>query len=1049
MKPGAAQARKLIPYQGLKGKFLVAFLTIIGVSAVVSCAIVSNYEGRVHRDSLKNKGTSFSRFVADFSKDPLLNHDTIALDNIVKSITSDSEVAYALVYDLNAELLTGFFPSINLKNGTVRAVLKRMPKGRPLAESIAGLRNDEGVREVTEVVTVDTQKIGTVVIGLSETRINKVIERSLGFVLLGNLAGCGIALLFLLVMQRVFINPILRLAGVMKGVTGSKDYSLRVSGISNDELGDLSAGFNNMLEEVQSRDAELKAHRDNLENEVVLRTQELMKEKEALAGMEERFRQVAAESGEFIWEVDASGRYTYASPLAEKVYGYPPEEIVGKKHFYEFFPEEVRDEVKKGALEIFAQKAAFKDFVNPVVNRWGERVLLSTSAMPILGGQGQLLGYRGVDRDITLQRKAEDAIARTLAELQIAKEKADLASRSKSQFLANISHEIRTPLNAILGFGNLLQGTTLDPAQKDYVDTITDSGTVLLSLVNDVLDIAKIEADSVQIEKISFDLEDLVGSVLKMVKPSAGGKALDLSYEFPSGRPSCFMGDPTRIYQILMNLTGNAVKFTERGEIRVVVTVDGASDGPGRVQRVRLAVIDTGIGIPPDKLGAIFEVFTQADETTTRKYGGTGLGLSIARSLARKMGGDIEVFSKDGKGSEFTLTLPLEIAPPSAGGDDLAAIKGRKIAIVDDSEIALKLFEKYCKESGMDVVFLASRAEQLLAWLEHAQDLPAIILTDIVMPEMNGIVLARRLRESERFRRIKIIAITADASPEIAEALQRIDLNGFLSKPVLRQKLLGTMAAVLGVVPAGKTASPRNAPAGASLLGVRVLAVDDKSSNQKLLKVYLDVFGCISDFASNGQEAVEKIRKNTYDICLMDIQMPVMGGLEAAELLRRDVNRDIPILALTASAMKADEQKALDSGMNGYLTKPIDIRKLEELLLKWTKGPRAPAVPWDKARAREALGMDEASFNGLFRAFLIEVDEDMQKLAAAIASDDNISIAQIGHGIKGMAANLRVTRVQEAARELESLARDGQDKHLITIKAAVLKQELDSLRQIA
>ncbi|RKY36202.1 MAG: hypothetical protein DRP78_04215 [Candidatus Omnitrophota bacterium] len=535
-------------------------------------------------------------------------------------------------------------------------------------------------------------------------------------------------------------------------------------------------------------------------------------------------------------------------------------------------------------------------------------------------------------------------------ELRFAKEKAELASKSKSQFLANMSHEIRTPMNAILGFADLLQNTELNNIQKDYVSTLKSSGDLLLALINDILDISKIEAGSVQIEKIGFDLEYLAESVLKIIKAKIRGTDIEFLFEYAPDIPAYFMGDPTRIRQIILNLLSNAVKFTEQGEIKVTVKALKVNAGVGGVQTLELSVKDTGIGIPLDKQEAVFKLFTQADESTTRKFGGTGLGLSISKALAKKMGGGIKVRSEVGKGSEFIVTLQLETAEPVAKKDisllNIDALKGKRIAIVDDNQNALKLAEAYCRESSMDVVFLTDRAGKILTWLEEQHDLPEIILSDIMMPEMDGMVLAKRIREQDKYSGIKLIAVTSDVRPGSAGESQQAGFDGYLPKPIIRQELIKVIQTTLGDKRKEKEIVTRHTAEELSLTnrpqtdlkGVRVLVVEDQPTNQKLMKVYLNMFGCVSDYANNGQEAVEKIKNNRYDLCLMDIQMPVMGGLEATEFIRKEVNKDIPIIALTAAAMKEDKDKARSSGMNDYLVKPIDHKKLKEMILKWGRG---------------------------------------------------------------------------------------------------------------
>jgi signal transduction histidine kinase/CheY-like chemotaxis protein len=535
---------------------------------------------------------------------------------------------------------------------------------------------------------------------------------------------------------------------------------------------------------------------------------------------------------------------------------------------------------------------------------------------------------------------AQKELVKKAEKLSELKDKAEDATRAKSDFLANMSHEIRTPMNAVIGFGELLKNTSLDQQQKDYADTICASGELLISLINDILDMSKIESRKIALEEIDFDFEYLLGSVLKIVRQRVGSKPVDLNLLYPENVPRNFKGDPTRIRQIFLNLVGNSIKFTDKGDITISVAfAPGNVDGQG-MSTLLLSVHDTGIGIPKNKQDLLFKAFSQVDSSITRKYGGTGLGLSITKSIVEMMGGTISVESEQGKGSSFNFSLRLKhgeaVAEKAVKLADIESLRGKKVVIVDDNAQGVEIVHSYCASAGMEIVLNAYSAKDALVWLAEENHAVDIILSDIMMPVMDGFAFARRILEIERLKVVKLVALTSDALPGSSDESDRAGFDAYLSKPFTRNELYNLMRAVFGDMRENKKQIiTRHMTYEMSLNGVSVLVAEDNTLNQKLMGILLRQMGCIFDMANNGKEAMEKVREKKYDIILMDIQMPVMDGFEATRNIRNELKITTPIIALTARVFKEDEEKCREVGMNDFLTKPIETNTLKKKIINW------------------------------------------------------------------------------------------------------------------
>ncbi len=539
--------------------------------------------------------------------------------------------------------------------------------------------------------------------------------------------------------------------------------------------------------------------------------------------------------------------------------------------------------------------------------------------------------------DLTNQKTRDLRDARdTALAASIAAEK---ASEAKSEFLANMSHEIRTPLNAIIGMTSLLldERHQLSTQHEDFVHTIRDASDTLLTVINDILDFSKIEARQLDLETQSFDTRQCLESVTDLLAPKAAQKGIDLACMIDSQVPGMVIGDPARLRQVLVNLTSNAIKFTHSGE--VVITADlgtpKAKNGTANHCELHLSVSDTGIGIPSSKIEHIFEAFAQADTSTTRRFGGTGLGLAISKRLVKLMGGDISVESAENEGSIFRLVIPVEIAPtmsPSYLNAEQPQLAGKRLLVVDDNQTNLRILESYAKTWGMDVVALG-RPEDALQLIDDGALFDVAIL-DYKMPGMDGLKLADHIKQSGPQREMPLILLTSVIYRATDAGLEHFAHR--LAKPIKQSQMFSALIDVLRH-DAGKRASWRETEPDAVLDGsmaermpLRILVAEDNRVNQKFTLTLLERLGYSADVASNGLEVLEAAQEHRYDVILMDISMPEMDGVQAAEEIRKHLEPAIQphIVAVTANAMQGDEQRYLDAGMDDYLSKPIAIEAM-------------------------------------------------------------------------------------------------------------------------
>ena len=904
----APASQKWAGIRSIQVKFLAYIVPLVLVSTVV---VFGFFEWNARQSAEQQLQAKLEKLVEIQRQVLAASLWNVADEQIKLTLTAlltDPDVAAAAVYDENGGLVAAV--------GDAEGI-----------ETLPFHAKDEIVYKEDGLET----KIGSLSVGLTDARLQDLANERL--TLVGALAAM---LLFAIVAAALIANRQIigrPLALLLESIRESQETGRRrpIDWRSADEIGLVVSAFNDMQARQDAYETSLMKSRDELEERVNERTADLV---EAEAEAREA-RVLLADAIESISEgfalFDADGRLVVANRRHREVMLGQPEEAPEGATFVDM----IRQAAGSGRFPnaaadpeawIDRQIARHRDVGEPYIQE-------------LAGDRWQQVSTRRTDQGGVVVVYADiTEIKRISDELKDAKDAAEAANEAKSAFLATMSHEIRTPLNGIVGMSNLLAGTKLDVEQKDFCATITTASDTLLTIINDILDFSKVEAGALELEQAPLDLRETIETSVELVAARADEKELEIACQIAADTPIGFVGDPTRLKQICLNLLNNAVKFTEQGEVVLsVAKVDGGS-APGDKALLRFDVRDTGIGIKPERMNRLFRSFSQVDASTTRRYGGTGLGLVITKRLVELMGGEISVASTFGVGTTFTFTLPVEIADlpdRTAQTDQLNLVRGRKALVVDDNRTNRLIITEKLRSWEIET---AAAATPTAALEMLAEATPDVCIIDYKMPEMNGLELARKIKSGGKGKAPPLVLFTSitPMDPAFRSELDEIGFVASITKPAKSGHLLNAIAKACAPEDEGAQTLMKAAEEAttAETLPLSILIVDDNLINRKVCHKVLSRLGYEADAVDSGEAAIRHCREQNPDMVLMDIEMPEMDGLTAAANIREMLPQDEwPfIVALTANAMTSERDAYLKAGMDDYLAKPLDVDLLKVAL---------------------------------------------------------------------------------------------------------------------
>ena len=905
-----------------RGKLTLLLFAATAIAVILACFGLGFYERSSFRSSRVRELSTLAETMGANTAASIAFRDEATAREMLGALHADAEVVYACVYDGAGQRFAEY-----RRAGTTDVILVE-------ASAPRGALFRGGFVFVLQDIFLHQQKAGSILIVSDTAAFRQKIREYAEIALLVFVLATLTALAAFSRLLRLATEPIEQLSEIATQVSKGENYSLRAKVTTRDEIGRLVTAFNQMLGTIEQRDEALQRANDELEKRVQQRTAYL--------------NALIANSPLAILVLDAAEKVQLCNPSFEQLFQYVQKDIIGKS------ADGLLAEGERLSEARTISKTALGGMQATVITtrkkKDGTWVDVEVHAVP-LTVNGETVGSLNIYQDISERKHAEDAMQR-------AKEQAEASSRAKSEFLANMSHEIRTPLNGVIGMTELALDTELNSEQREYLETVKLSADSLLGVVNDILDFSKIEAGRIELESTDFSLRDCLETTLKTLALRADEKGLELLCEIAPDVPETVRGDAARLRQVILNLVGNAIKFTHKGEVQLAVKSESEQ---GESRLLHFTVSDTGIGIPPEKQQAIFEPFSQADTSTTRKYGGTGLGLTISSRLIAMMGGKIWLESQVERGSRFHFTLLVKSSDPllQAGVPTSPEfLRGTRVLIVDDNSTNRRILCGMLKRWEMEPEETESGEGALKAIGAALRGGTPfnLILTDMHMPHMDGFSFVEAIRREYNDATPMIMMLTSAGHRGDAERCRRLGIAAYLLKPIRQSELREAVARVLGArqqtgpIPLITRYSLQDArEPGASL---SILLAEDNLVNQRLAVRLLEKRGHRVSVAENGSQALKALERSHFDVVFMDVQMPEMDGMEATKRIReaeRLTGRHQFIVALTAHAMKGDEERCREAGMDAYLSKPIRTQELDQIL----------SITHERARQRQDLAPAE------------------------------------------------------------------------------------------